>query len=71
MKTAGTGATTPVARFAMPGAMTVSVQGPDMSVQTAIEVLQETVKHLRKGLSQGLSLASLMKCMRDTARPKA
>jgi ParB family chromosome partitioning protein len=62
------GVTTPIARFAMPGGLTVSVQGPDVSLGLAIEVLSEAVKQLRKCAGQGLSLDSVIKCMRDTAK---
>jgi len=55
-------------RMAMPGGFQVSVQGREVTFDLAIELLGETVRMLKKGHAQGLSLASQIKVMRDTAK---
>lgn len=57
-----------VARFALPGGYALSLTGSAVDLPTAVEVVAEALRLLRKGLSQGLTLASQVKVMRDTAK---
>jgi ParB/RepB/Spo0J family partition protein len=58
------------ARFSMPGGMHVVVQGKDVTLTRAIDVLQETVKHLKKAQAQGLDVSTAQRVFRDTAKTK-
>jgi ParB family transcriptional regulator, chromosome partitioning protein len=56
------------AKFTMPGGMCVTVQGRDVTLTLAIDVLQETITQLRKGRKQGLDITTQQRVMRDTAK---
>lgn len=56
------------ARFAVAKGLTVSVQGEELDLSRAIEVLMEAVRELKKGQSQGLTIESQIRVMRDRAR---
>jgi len=56
------------AKFTMPGGVIVGVQGKDVTLTLAIEVLTETVRILKKGLSQGLDITTQQRVMRDTSK---
>ncbi len=62
---------TSTARFALCPAVTVTVQGPQMSLGDVVEVLTDVLKEIRRGLSQGLTVESQQKVMKDKARAKA
>jgi ParB family chromosome partitioning protein len=55
------------AKFTMPG-YTISVSGKSIDLPTAVEVLSETVRVLKKSLSQNLTLDSVQRVMKDTAK---
>lgn len=56
------------ATFSMPGGYVISLRGGQVDLSSAVEVLSETVRLLKKGREQGLSLASQIKVMKDTAK---
>lgn len=56
------------AKFIMPGGVIVALQGKDVTLTLAIEVLTETVRMLKKGLSQGLDITTQQRVMRDTSK---
>jgi ParB/RepB/Spo0J family partition protein len=58
----------PAVKLPMPGQMTVSVAGPGLAMTTVIEVLQETVRQLKKAQGQGLDVSTAMRVFRDTAK---
>ena len=60
-----------VARFALPGGYTVSLTGGAVDLSTAADIMAETLRLLRKGLAQRLTLDSQIKVMRDTAAAAA
>jgi ParB family chromosome partitioning protein len=57
------------AKFTMPG-YTISLSGKSIDLPTAVEVLSETVRVLKKSLSQNLTLDSVVRVMKDTAKAK-
>jgi ParB family chromosome partitioning protein len=59
---------TNVARFVMPGGTAISLQGRELTLTVAVEVLTEAVRTLKKGLSQGLDITTQQRVMRDTAK---
>lgn len=59
---------TRVAKFALPGGICVSLQGKDITLTLAIEVLTEAVKQLRHVQKQGISdVVTVQRMLRDTA----
>ncbi len=56
------------ARFAMPGPMTVGVQGKGLTLALAIDVISETLRILKKGLAQGLDISTQQRVMKDSVR---
>jgi ParB family chromosome partitioning protein len=56
------------ARFPLAGGTVVSVQGRDISLGTAIEALTETVKQLKKALSQNLDVVTAQRVMKDQSK---
>lgn len=56
------------ATFSMPGGYVISLKGSQVDLSSAVEVLTDTIRVLKKGLTSGLSLASQMKVMKDTAK---
>ena len=57
-------------RLAMPGGLEIGVKGREVTFALLIEVLAESVRMLKKGQAQGLTLASQIKVMRDTAKAR-
>lgn len=58
------------ATFSMPGGYTVAMRGGSLDLANAVEVLTETVRILKKSLQQGLSISSVVKMTKDTAKAK-
>jgi ParB family transcriptional regulator, chromosome partitioning protein len=57
------------ARFSMPGGYILTIQAKDlMSLADVIDVISETVKQLRRGLSQGMTLETQQKVMADQTK---
>lgn len=56
------------AKLAMPGGFVVALQGGELTLSGAIDVLTETVKQLKKGLSQGLDISTVQAVLRDQAK---
>ena len=57
-----------IARFPLPKGFLVTVQGPRMSLSGAVQVLQDTVKELKKALAESLDISTASKVMRDRAQ---
>jgi|GEM_PF-2080594 len=60
--------TTDAATFPLPGGRSVVVKGEGLALAVVIDVLQETITHLRKGRKQGLDITTQQRVMRDTAK---
>jgi ParB family chromosome partitioning protein len=56
------------ASFALPGGVSVRLQGKELTLDSAIDALQAAVKELRKGLKQHLDIDTIQRVMRDRAR---
>lgn len=55
-------------KLLMPGSLAVSLSGKDITLTLAIEVLQETVKQLRKAQTSGYDVSTVQKMLKDQAR---
>ncbi len=56
------------ARFTMVGGYTVSLSGGQMDLESAVQVLTEAVRLLKKAVAQGLDVSTAMRVFRDTAK---
>src|SRR5581483_4224348 len=57
-----------VARFALAGGTSITVQAKEMTLGDAIAALVLATKELRKGESQGLDISTQQRVMRDRAK---
>jgi ParB-like chromosome segregation protein Spo0J len=69
-KTNGAEVKASVAKFMMPGGVAVTLQGAEITLSRAIEVLSETVKQLKKALGQGLDVSTVQAVFRDQAKAR-
>ncbi len=56
------------ASFALPGGVSVRLQGRELTLDGAIEALLEAVRELKRGLKQHLDIDTIQRVMRDRAR---
>jgi ParB/RepB/Spo0J family partition protein len=56
--------------FALASGVSVTLQGAEVSLADAIESLTETLKALKKGLSQGLDIGTVQAVLRDRSKVK-
>lgn len=59
---------TAMARFPLSTGVSITVQGREVTLAGAIEAMMETVRELKKGLTQGLDITTAQRVMRDKAR---
>jgi ParB/RepB/Spo0J family partition protein len=57
------------ASFTLAGAV-ITLRGRDLTLSTAIEVLGNAIKELRKGLAQGLDISTQQRVMKDRANSR-
>lgn len=56
------------ARFPLSAGLTVTVQGPAVTLDGAIDALADALKALKRGRDQGVGIDAMQKVMRDQAR---
>jgi len=56
--------------FMLPGGVSVTVQGGAVTLESAIQSLSDTLRELKRGLSQGLDIRTAQNVLRDTAKAR-
>jgi ParB family transcriptional regulator, chromosome partitioning protein len=54
--------------FALPGGISITLQGIELTIGDAIERFGDVIKELRRGMSQSLDIVTVQKVMKDKAK---
>jgi hypothetical protein len=59
---------TAIARFPLPKGVTVTVQGPKMNLSSAVQVMLDALKELKRGQAEHWDITTTMRVMRDRCK---